>query len=303
MACSSRSLQGIDQPGPGELTHPIDEHSVVGGADAQTPGATPRKESRITESRPRVNERPDLAGGLSLRIRRPWRIRRFARIVWAMKNAAIFAGLLLGALATQAAHGQTVTVRAEPPAETVTITEPGRIELAQLFKMSDVVAVARIVSGDTENYKTAIYKATVLTSFKGTADGQTIYFGPFIGSRLGREYVVFLRTAKEPAVPTTAPTAAYGTVKHYEVFNQGLSEMETSYECVFDGKDAQQCDDGVRVCTDYIVLPKGTLVSPSMDEVVSMGFRWVRKSKFIALLSDLAEQQQILAMPLPPRSR
>jgi hypothetical protein len=220
-----------------------------------------------------------------------------------MKNAAIFAGLLLGALATQAAHGQTVTVRAEPPAETVTITEPGRIELAQLFKMSDVVAVARIVSGDTENYKTAIYKATVLTSFKGTADGQTIYFGPFIGSRLGREYVVFLRTAKEPAVPTTAPTAAYGTVKHYEVFNQGLSEMETSYECVFDGKDAQQCDDGVRVCTDYIVLPKGTLVSPSMDEVVSMGFRWVRKSKFIALLSDLAEQQQILAMPLPPRSR
>jgi hypothetical protein len=222
-----------------------------------------------------------------------------------MKNAPILAGLLLlGALATQAAHGQTVTVRADPQTETVTITEPGRIQLAQLFKMSDVVAVVRIVSGDTENYKTAIYKATVLTSFKGTADGQTIYFGPFIGNRLGEEYVVFMLNAKEPAVPTTAPTAAYGTVKHYEVFNQGLSEMETSYECVFDGKDiAQQCDDGVRVCTDYIVLPKGTPVSPSMDEVVSMGFRWVRKSRFISLLREQAEQPEILLMPLSPRSR
>ena len=166
-----------------------------------------------------------------------------------------------------------------------------------------VAAVVRIVSGDTENYKTAIYKATVLSSFKGTADGQTIYFGPFIGNRLGEEYVVFLRAAKEPAVPTTAPTAAYGNVRYFEVFDEGYTAMETSFECVFDGKDAQQCDDGVRVCTDYIVLPKGAPVSPSMDEVVSFGCRWVRKSKFIALLSDLAEQQQILAMPLPPRSR
>jgi hypothetical protein len=49
VACSSRPLQGIRQPGPGEHT--------------QTPGATPRKVSRIPESCPVVNEtRPGVVG-------------------------------------------------------------------------------------------------------------------------------------------------------------------------------------------------------------------------------------------------
>jgi hypothetical protein len=207
-----------------------------------------------------------------------------------MKTALVpFSLLILGVLPLQATFGQTVTVKAEPPTSVVTITEPARYKLEELYKKADVVALVRIISGDMESYDVAIYKAVVVTNFKGTTDGQTIYYGPFIGEKLGSEYVVFLRNVKEPAVPKDAKNPAYGTVKYFEVFNQGLGAMETSYECVFDEKNTNEsCDDGVRICTDYIILPKNIPVFPSMDDIVPMGFRWVRKTKFISLLYELA---------------
>jgi hypothetical protein len=61
--------------------------------------------------------------------------------------------------------------------------------------------------------------------------------------------------------------------------------MVTSYECVFDEKDiAQQCDNGVRVCTDYIKLPKSMPTFPPMTEETDFGCRWVRKAGLISLL-------------------
>jgi len=66
-----------------------------------------------------------------------------------------------------------------------------------------------------------------------------------------------------------------------------------SYECVFDGKDtAQQCDDGVRVCTDYIRLPKTVRAFPPVTENTPFGCRWVRKSVFVSLLEDLANSKK-----------
>ena len=79
----------------------------------------------------------------------------------------------------------------------VTITEPGVYELDELFKVADVVAVVKVLSGDTENYEKAVYKGEVVQGFKGMATGQTVYFGPFIGERLGWEYVLFLRKFAE----------------------------------------------------------------------------------------------------------
>ena len=124
-----------------------------------------------------------------------------------MKSALVLTFLiLLGISAQSTVFGQaSFTVTAG--GETVTNTEPGRIQLGHLFKMADVVAVVRVVSGDTENYKIALYKAVVLTSFKGTAEGQTLYFGPFDGQRLGWEYIVFLRNQKDMAVPSTTSTS------------------------------------------------------------------------------------------------
>ncbi|PYX53879.1 MAG: hypothetical protein DMG76_23870 [Acidobacteria bacterium] len=161
-------------------------------------------------------------------------------------------------------------------AQTVTLAEPGIIRLEKLFQMADTVALVKVLSGDTQNYPKVIYKAEVVKTFKGATVGQTIYFGPYVGTRLGWEYVLFLRNAAKPLAPNPTSSVNYGTVYYSEVFNEGYSSMETSYECVFDGKDiAQKCGDGVRVCTDYIKLPKSLHASPPMTEDTAFGCRWV----------------------------
>ena len=170
----------------------------------------------------------------------------------------------------------------------VTITEPGSYKLDELFKVSDAVVFVKVLSGDTENYEKAVYKGEVIRSFKGMAPGQTMYFGPFIGERLGWEYVLFLRNSSKRATPKTTANASYGAVQYWKVFDEGYSSMETSYECVFEGKEtAQQCDYGVRVCTDYIKLPKTVSAVPPEENDPPFGCRWVRKTTFLSLLDGL----------------
>ena len=176
---------------------------------------------------------------------------------------------------------------ASTQSEVVTITEPGVYKISDLFKEADVVAVVKIVAGDTENYNHAVYKGEVIRSFKGVERGAIVYFGPFVGEKLGWEYVLFLRSVAKPITPKTMATASYGTIRYLEVFNEGYSSMESSYACVFDGKEiAQQCDDGVRVCTDYIHLPKSTPVFPPENNNPPFGCRWVRKTVFFSLLDS-----------------
>jgi hypothetical protein len=176
--------------------------------------------------------------------------------------------------------------------ESVTITEPGIIKLTDLFEMSDAVALVRIVSGDAEGYETAVYKAKLVQSFKGPTTGE-IYFGPYIGSKLGGEYVLFLRKPKEPSVPKSVSKSNYGTVSIFQVFNQGYSAMEASYECVFNAKDiADKCAYGVKVCTDYVVLPKSLPVFPPLRENVPFGCRWVRREPFLATLTRFRDSRK-----------
>jgi hypothetical protein len=171
---------------------------------------------------------------------------------------------------------------------TMTNTEPGNIKLESLFQMADTVALVKVVSGDTENYPKTVYKGQVVTSFKGAVDGATIYFGPYVGIKLGWEYVLFLRNAAKPLTPNSTSSANYGAVQYSEIFNEGYSSMESSYQCVFDGKEIhQQCDDGVRVCTDYITLPKSLPVFPPMTEDMPFGCRWVRRNAFLSELDSL----------------
>src|ERR1700687_5301203 len=107
----------------------------------------------------------------------------------------------------------------------ITITEPAVINVAGLFKQADTVALVEIVSGDTENYSVVIYKGKVIRSFKGAEAGQTVYFGPYIGQRLGWKYFLFLRNANREIAPTTTSGAGYGTVHYAEVFNEGYTSM------------------------------------------------------------------------------
>jgi len=176
---------------------------------------------------------------------------------------------------------------------TVTITEPRVISLADLYKRADTVVVAKMVSGDTENYKTAVYKAEVVRSFKGAAAGETIYFGPYSGDALGTEYILFLRSTAQPIAPKTTSSAGYGPVRYSEVFNEGYSSMAKSYECLFDGRiPDQSCDYGVKVCTDYIALPKETRTFPPMTKKTPFGCRLVREKAFISLLGPLADSKK-----------
>ena len=171
-----------------------------------------------------------------------------------------------------------------------TITEPGIYSLKSLFQHSDTVAVVKVISGDTESYETAVYKGQVINSFKGASPGETIYFGPFIGERLGWEYILFLRNKPDAITPKTKSSGSYGKVRFAEIFDQGYSSMETSYQCVFDGAEIrQQCDYGIRVCTNYIKLPKNTRTFPPERNDTPFGCRWVRKASFLSLLEKLKE--------------
>jgi hypothetical protein len=62
-------------------------------------------------------------------------------------------------------------------AQVVSPREPVVVKLEDFFRIADSVVLLKVVSGDTENYSTAIYKAEVLRSFKGgTAARAAIYF-------------------------------------------------------------------------------------------------------------------------------
>jgi len=177
--------------------------------------------------------------------------------------------------------------------EKVAVTEPSVTNLASLFKQADTVALVKVVSGDAENYRITVYKAEVLKSFKGAVADETIYFGPHVGERIGWEYILFLHNVTQPLAPKTTSSVSFGTVHYSEVFNEGYSSMMTSYECVFEGKTTvEQCDDGVRVCTDYIVLPKSTPTFPPMTENTSFGCRWVREKVFLSLLGTLGDSKK-----------
>lgn len=184
-------------------------------------------------------------------------------------------------------------LRAAQGPKRVTIKEPGIYELADLFKQADTVALVRIVAGDMEAYNVAIDKAETVQSFKGAAVGETIYFGPYVGERLGWEQILFLRNLPKPITPKPTSNAGYGTVHYSEIFNEGYTAMEVSHECVFEGKDiAQKCDYGVRVCTDYIKLPKSVPIFPPLTRDTPFGCRWARKAAFISVLEELGQHSK-----------
>jgi hypothetical protein len=175
--------------------------------------------------------------------------------------------------------------------KSVTISEPGTWKLKELFDRADMVALVYVLSGDTEAYdEAAIYKAKVIKAFKGVSDAEIIYYGPYVGTELGGEYVLFL--IKVPNSITPKATTGYGVIQYARVFNEGYSSMRTSYECVFDGKDInQQCDYGVRVCTDYIILPKSVATFPPKTLETPFGCRLIRRAVLLPLLESFESKK------------
>jgi hypothetical protein len=201
-------------------------------------------------------------------------------VISAALVVGLFAPSLIGQTSITTTIGET----------TATITEPGVTDIPELLHVSDEVALVKIVSGDTEHYKVAVYKARVIQSFKGAVRDETLYFGPYVGLKLGWEYIVFLRATTEPLQPLAATAASYGPVPYLRIFNEGYTVLETSSQCVFRGENAsERCDDAVRVCTDYVKTPKSLVVAPPLEEDTPFGCRWARRKEFIAFLEGLAK--------------
>lgn len=204
-----------------------------------------------------------------------------------MKNFVIRAllGLVLCFIVTASA--------ANAQEQKTTISEPAPVKAEALMEQADLVASVRILSGDTEHYPQAIYKAEVLEPFKGVRKGAIIYFGPFVGYGLGEELIVFLHHSEhgiEPKPPATSSGLNYGPISSfYLVMYEGYSALRVKYDCVFDGKEiAQQCDYGVSVNTHQVVLPKSVKTYPSSATgSFSEDTKWVRKTAFIEYLQKL----------------
>ncbi|MCU1242939.1 MAG: hypothetical protein JWO71_3665 [Candidatus Acidoferrum typicum] len=176
-----------------------------------------------------------------------------------------------------------------------TISEPAPVKIEELLKQADLAAIVRVISGDTEHYSQAVYKAEVLQPFKGLEKGATFYFGPFIGFGLGEELLVFLHhseTGIEPKHEATSSGFSYGPVSSfYLVMYDGYSALPVKYDCVFTGKEIrQQCDYGVRVNTFHVVLPNSLKTYPSSTRgSFSEDRKWVRKATLVAYLRKLSQ--------------
>jgi hypothetical protein len=167
--------------------------------------------------------------------------------------------------------------------QTPTLIAPRKATLQNLVDAAEAVVLVHVVAGDAENYDVPIYKAKVLEVFKGkVAKDDVVYFGPYLGTRLGDNYVVFLRHTL--AVHTAGTAAPFGKIDPWRVLDQNYGEMEIGYECTFSGP--KSCDDAIRVCTDYIRLPDTVEIIPPLKEKSPLGCRWARRDPFLELFRD-----------------
>ncbi|MGO9095269.1 MAG: hypothetical protein ACLQGV_08600 [Bryobacteraceae bacterium] len=203
------------------------------------------------------------------------------------------------AVCTNAAVGQERIETGEPAKanisaaigqERVEIFEPATVNISDLFKQADVVAVVRVLSGDSEHYPTVVYKARVLTAFKGARREERLYFGPFVGYGVGSEYLAFLRRSKAGAMPSDQSGESglsYGPISTlYSVMYEGYSIMPIEYVCVFDGNEPkEQCGSGVKVNVYQVRLPKTLKTYPPEPDDESVSDRkWVKAKALMSLM-------------------
>jgi len=173
---------------------------------------------------------------------------------------------------------------------TVESSDPAPIKIADLFKQADVVAVVRVLSGDSENYRVTVYKAVIVIALKGVQRDQKLYFGPFISYGVGSDYLAFLRRSDgelDVTEKADRPGLDYGPIKpFYRVMYDGYSIMPFKYVWAFEGKEtSERCDNGVKINTFQVRLPK-TLRTypPEPDDVSATDKKWVRASALMSLL-------------------
>jgi hypothetical protein len=180
----------------------------------------------------------------------------------------------------------------------IEISEPATVNIVGLFKQADLVAVIRILSGDSEHYATTVYKAEVVTAFKGAHSGEKLYFGPFISYGVGSEYLAFLRRSDvglNPAPATEGSGLHYGAIgRLFRVMYEGYSIMPIEYVCVFEGKEpSEQCADAIKVNAHQVRLPRALRTYPAEPAADLSGSdeKWVKKEALLSALVAYAKAQ------------
>jgi hypothetical protein len=166
------------------------------------------------------------------------------------------------------------------------------VKIEDLFAQADQVALVEVLSGDAEHYPIAVYKAVVENAYKGTIAGRTIYFGPFVGTRIGSKYLLFLKRGK-PVAASKAGDAPYGDIQSVSrIMYDGYSSLPVSYECVFDGKEiSAQCDDAIQLNPEQIVLPDTVRTFPEGDASAVTNYRkWVRMRDLLMMVQTISSQ-------------
>ena len=160
------------------------------------------------------------------------------------------------------------------------------VKLEDLFKEANVVALVRIVSGDSEHYSITVYKSEVLMAFKGTTAGGRIYVGPFIGLGVGEDHLVFLRTSQEQINQKRPSTGlSYGDLPAVpRIMYAGYADLEIDYACVF----GSECDWGVIVNPEQIILPASIETYPSGRADATTNYKkWVRRDAIVSYLEQM----------------
>jgi hypothetical protein len=169
----------------------------------------------------------------------------------------------------------------------ITIVEPGKIRIEEMFRHANLVAIVKIVSGDTEHYQMAVYKAVVVTAFKGAQAGQTVYFGPYIGLGLGREYLAFFLEPRSISAPLRGVVeTSYGEVGVHRIMHEGYGILELDYTCVFKGENSS-CDYGFRISPEKLSLPKRIRLYPDGTSGGGGPHAWVKRDRLLTLVEML----------------
>jgi hypothetical protein len=114
-----------------------------------------------------------------------------------------------------------------------------------------------------------------------------------VGLGVGSEYFVFLKKSTDDLKIVNA-NPYYGSIRtFYRIMYDGFSVLESGYDCVFDGKEiSQQCDNSVELNPDQVILPASVKVFPADDPGPLTNYhKWVRKSLFIQLLEQIAQDR------------
>gem|GEM_PF-2371588 len=176
------------------------------------------------------------------------------------------------------------------------------ISLSDLFnKFSDDVVIVHVISADEEHYEIPdsggfmldVCKVKTIQSFKGPHHKDDVFYISGCSTMaIGSDYLFFSRFSA-PLNPMPGKTiGSYGRIERPEEWSDvGYGLMPIEYLCVFDGKEiSQQCDYGVNLNKDQILLPANLKSFPQEPTAETNYHSWVRKSDMLEVLIELQEK-------------